>query len=96
MQTLTAAAGEPDIKNKLLKGYDAAGKTFKVHLDGYDQRDTLAGKGPNPRREFFDAWPVMNFARLRSEHSNGFMEQRELGLYVWLQPLVPSASAKDL
>ena len=43
--TLVAAAGEPDIKNKLLQGYEAAGKTFKVHLDGYDQRDLLARKG---------------------------------------------------
>jgi Sulfatase len=39
--TLVAAAGDPDIKNKLLQGYDAGGKTFKVHLDGYDQRDLL-------------------------------------------------------
>src|SRR5262249_7401542 len=39
--TLVAAAGEPDIKNKLLDGYSAAGKTFRVHLDGYDQRDLL-------------------------------------------------------
>ena len=45
--TLVAAAGEPDIKNKLLQGYDAAGKSFRVHLDGYDQRDLLAGKGPD-------------------------------------------------
>ena len=45
MTTLVAAAGEPDIKNKLLQGYDAAGKNFRVHLDGYDQRDLLAGKG---------------------------------------------------
>ena len=51
--TLVAAAGEPDVKNKLLQGYDAAGKNFKVHLDGYDQRDLLTGKGPNKRREFF-------------------------------------------
>ena len=42
MTTLVAAAGEPDIKNKLLQGYNAAGKTFKVHLDGYDQRDLLS------------------------------------------------------
>ena len=47
VQTLVAAAGEPDIKNKLLQGYDAGGKNFKVHLDGYDQRDLLAGKGPD-------------------------------------------------
>ena len=46
VQTLMAAAGEPDIADKLLQGYNAGGKTFKVHLDGYDQRDLLAGKGP--------------------------------------------------
>ncbi len=32
MQTLVAAAGEPDIQNKLLHGYNAGGKSFKVHL----------------------------------------------------------------
>ncbi len=37
LPTLLAAAGEPDIKEKLLKGHEAAGKTFKVHLDGYNQ-----------------------------------------------------------
>ncbi len=42
--TLVAAAGEPDVKNKLLQGYDAAGKNFKVHLDGYDQRDLLTAQ----------------------------------------------------
>jgi arylsulfatase A-like enzyme len=51
--TLTAAAGTPDIKEKLLQGYSAGGKSFKVHLDGYDQRDLLAGKGPGKRRESF-------------------------------------------
>src|SRR6185312_12123793 len=40
--TLVAAAGEPAVKDKLLIGYEAAGKTFKVHLDGYDQRDVLS------------------------------------------------------
>src|SRR5262249_47490290 len=38
MPTLLAAAGEPQIKEKLLNGgHQAAGKTFKVHLDGYNQ-----------------------------------------------------------
>src|SRR6202007_3188852 len=53
VQTLGAPAGEPDIGNKLLQGYSAGDKTFKVHLDGYDQRDVLAGKGPDARHEFF-------------------------------------------
>jgi arylsulfatase len=48
-----AAAGEPDIKSKLLQGYDAAGKKFQDPLDGYDQRDLLGRKGPDKRCEFF-------------------------------------------
>jgi hypothetical protein len=40
-----AAAGEPDVRQKLLDGYDGDGKTFMVHLDGYDQHDLLGG-GP--------------------------------------------------
>ncbi len=35
MPTLVAAAGEPDLKKKLLTGYKAGDKTFKNHLDGY-------------------------------------------------------------
>ena len=35
--TLLAAAGDADIKDRLLKGTNLGGKTFKVHLDGYNQ-----------------------------------------------------------
>src|SRR5215475_4136997 len=42
--TLLAAAGEPDIKSKLLTGYESGGKTFKVHLDGYNQLPLLTGQ----------------------------------------------------
>jgi arylsulfatase len=65
--TVVAAAGEPNIKEKLLQGYDAAGKTFKVHLDGYDQRDLLARKGPDKRREFFYWTDDGDLAGLRYE-----------------------------
>ena len=41
------------MKDKLLHGYQAGKATFEVHLDGYDQSDLLAGKGPSKRREFF-------------------------------------------
>lgn len=37
MPTLAAIAGEPELVNKLKAGYVANGKTYKVHLDGYDQ-----------------------------------------------------------
>ena len=51
LPTLLAAAGEPDIKEKLLKGHEAAGKTFKVHLDGYNQLPYLTGQvEKSPRR----------------------------------------------
>ena len=93
--TLTAAAGEPDIKEKLLQGYNAGGKSFKVHLDGYDQRDLLAGKGPDKRREFFYWTDDGNLAGLRyDQYKAVFMEQRAHGLEVWMQPLVPLRAPK--
>jgi arylsulfatase len=87
--TLIAAAGEPDIKDKLLQGYQAAGNTFKVHLDGYDQRDLLAGKGPDKRREFFYWTDDGDLAGLRYEQWKAvFMKQQAHGFDVWVQPMV--------
>jgi phosphoglycolate phosphatase-like HAD superfamily hydrolase len=86
--TWVAAAGEPDIKEKLLRGYDAAGKNFRVHLDGYDQRDLLAGKAPNKRREFFYWTDDGNLAGLRYDQWKAvFLQQKAHGLAVWSQPL---------
>ena len=51
--TLLAIAGEPDIKDELLKGKQLGDKTYKVHLDGYDQTPVLTGKGPSNRHEIF-------------------------------------------
>jgi len=52
--TLLAAAGEPDVKDKLLKGYEADGKKFKVHLDGYNFLPYLTGQETtSPRIEYF-------------------------------------------
>lgn len=67
MPTLVAAAGEPKVKEKLLKGYKANGKTFKAHLDGYDQSDLLSGKGPGKRDEifYFDAAGNLNALRYK-------------------------------
>jgi arylsulfatase len=60
-----AAVGEPDIKEKLLEGHQAAGKTFKAHLDGYDQTALLSGEGPGQRNEifYFDAAGNLNALR---------------------------------
>ena len=51
--TFAAAAGEPDLVNKVMKGYQANGKTFKVHLDGYNLIPFFKGEvKESPRHEF--------------------------------------------
>jgi arylsulfatase A-like enzyme len=88
--TLVPAAGEPNVKDKLLTGYQAAGKTFKVHLDGYDQRSLFDGSGADPRKEFFYWTDDGNLAGLRYDRWKLlFLEQRAEGFKVWSEPLVP-------
>ena len=83
-----AATSEPDIAQKQLSGVDVAGKTFKVHLDGYDQRDLLAG--PTKRRAFFYLTDDGDLAGLRYDQWKlVFLEQKAEGLHVWQQPLTP-------
>ena len=49
-----AAAGVPDIKERLLEGYQAGDKHFRVHLDGYNQLPYLRGEvEESPRHEFY-------------------------------------------
>ena len=87
--TLVAAAGEGTVKDKLLAGYAASGKNFKVHLDGYDQRDLLSGAGPGKREEYYYWTDDGNLAGLRyNKWKLAFLEQRSEGLDVWQDPLV--------
>jgi arylsulfatase A-like enzyme len=51
--TLCAAAGNPDITDQLLKGAKLGDRTYKNHLDGYNQMDLITGKGPSARHEVF-------------------------------------------
>jgi len=51
--TLVAAAGNPNIKDELLKGKQMGGRTYKNHLDSYNQMDMITGKGPSNRHEIF-------------------------------------------
>jgi len=89
LPTFLAMAGDPDIGEKLKEGYSAAGKNFRVHLDGYNLLPYLTGKEKkSPRQGFiyfdddgdlvalrFDNWKVV------------FMEQRCEGtLRVWAEP----------
>jgi arylsulfatase A-like enzyme len=89
--TLIAAAGVGDIKEKLLKGYSAGGKNFKVHLDGYNVVSALKGETDEwPRREFFYFSDDGDLVGLRYNRWKAvFAEQRSEGFDVWQNPLVP-------
>ncbi|MFS8115225.1 arylsulfatase [Rhizobium jaguaris] len=87
--TLLAAAGDTDIKDRLLKGTSIGGSQFKVHLDGYNQLPYLTGQEPTSGRHDFyyfnddgqlvsyryDNWKIV------------FCEQRKPGGFeVWANP----------
>ena len=90
MQTILAAAGEPDVKEKLMKGHKANGRDFKVLLDGYNLIPYLTGETKeSPRSEFFYWTDDGSLANLRyNRWKIVFMEQRGHGLEVWQEPLV--------
>jgi len=53
LPTFVAAAGNPNITQELLKGKTIGDRTYKNHLDGYNQMDAITGKGPSARNEIF-------------------------------------------
>ncbi len=82
--TLMAAAGVSDIREQLLTGYQAGEKTFRAHLDGYDQLDHLANGGESARSEFFyfnDQGDMVGYRQDRWKFI--LMEQDSKGLDVW-------------
>ena len=91
LPTLVAIAGDPDIKEKLLKGHQAGNKTFKVHLDGYNLVPYLKGEvEKSPRLEYFYFSDDGNLMALRYDHwKTVFMEQRVTGTcQIWAEPFV--------
>jgi arylsulfatase A-like enzyme len=92
LPTFLAMAGETDVVEKLkIGGYEANGKTFKNHIDGYNLLPYITGKEKKGPRNFFfyfsddgdvlgarfDNWKIV------------FMEQRLQGtLGVWAEPFI--------
>lgn len=92
LPTFLAMAGEPDIVEKCKKGHEAAGKTFKVHLDGYNLLPYLTGKEEkSPRKGFIYFDDDGNLVALRYDNWKVvFMEQRVQGtLRIWAEPFTP-------
>ncbi|MGF1711392.1 arylsulfatase [Vibrio kagoshimensis] len=91
LPTFVAAAGDDKVKEKLLKGHSAAGKDFKVHLDGYNFLPYLKGEETEGRRdEIFYFTDDGDLAALRyNKWKAVFMEQRAKGtLQIWAEPFV--------
>ncbi len=89
LPTILAAAGEPDIKGKLLKGHKAGKRTYKVHLDGYNFLPYLTGREKKgPRVEFFYFSDDGDLTGLRYDNwKMVFAEQRQRGtLQIWFEP----------
>ncbi len=97
LPTLASIGGEPDLTAKLLQGYVANGKTYKIHLDGYDQSAFLKGVSGTPgknngvksaRKDFFyadDDGMLVGFRQ--GDYKYVFAEQRMAGtMGVWAEP----------
>ncbi|HSD69212.1 MAG TPA: arylsulfatase [Woeseiaceae bacterium] len=89
LPTLLAAAGDPAVKENLLKGMRVDKTRYKVHLDGYNLLPALKGEAEWPRKEFIYWTDDGSVAALRyNQWKMVFMEQRGHGLDVWQEPFV--------
>jgi arylsulfatase len=92
LPTFLAMAGEPDVVEKLRKGHQANGKTFKNHIDGYNLLPYLTGEEKeSPRKLFVYFDDDGNVVAMRYDNWKCvFMEQRCPGtLQVWAEPFTP-------
>ncbi len=91
LPTFLALAGDPEVTEKLLKGYQVGKKNFKVHLDGYNLLPYLTGQtAEGPRKEFFYFSDDGDMLGLRYDNwKMVFAQQRVEGtLQIWFEPFV--------
>ncbi|HUO87727.1 MAG TPA: arylsulfatase [Rhizomicrobium sp.] len=87
--TFLAMAGEADIVEKAKKGYQAVGRSYKNHIDGFNLLPYLTGKEKeSPRKLFVYISDDCDILALRYDNWKAvFMEQRCKGtLQVWAEP----------
>jgi arylsulfatase len=91
LPTFLAAAGEPGINEKLLNGYKAGSRTYKVHIDGFNMLPYLTGEvNESPRLNFFYISDDGDIIALRhGDWKAVLMEQRAHQLACWAEPFVP-------
>jgi arylsulfatase len=91
LPTILAIAGDTEVKDKLLKGYNVGNMTYKVHLDGYNLVPYLTGQvEKSPRESFLYCNDDQQLTALRYDNWKiVFMEQRIQGtLRIWAEPFV--------
>ncbi len=94
LPTFAAAAGDGDVKEALKSGRAMGGRSYKVHLDGYDVTPVLTGSvepKQGPRKEIFYFSDDGDLTALRYlDWKLVFMEQKATGTFrVWMEPFVP-------
>ncbi len=91
LPTLLAIAGDPDVAEKLKKGYKVGDMTYKVHVDGYNLIPLLTGQAAeSPRESFIYCNDDQQVTALRYDNWKlVFLEQRARGtLRIWAEPFV--------
>jgi arylsulfatase A-like enzyme len=90
LPTLLAVAGDTTVKEKLLEGYTVGGKTFKVHLDGYNMIPYLTGEvKESPRNAIFYFSDDGELMAVRAgDWKMAFAVQRASQMNVWAEPLI--------
>ena len=90
LPTLVAAAGDPDVTNKLLQGYEVGDMTYKVHIDGKNLLPYLLGETDVcPRDRFFYVNDDGALVALRGgDWKVVFQEQRAKTMQLWAEPFV--------
>jgi len=90
LPTFAALAGVPNITDQLLKGVKFGDRTYKNHLDGYDQTAMLTGKGPSTRHEIFYLGESTIGAVRIDDYKYRFIDQPQGWLGVKNHPDVPT------
>ncbi|MGI9307877.1 MAG: arylsulfatase [Gammaproteobacteria bacterium] len=92
LPTFAAAAGDNDVKERLLDGDKINGRQYKVHLDGYNILPMLTGETEeSPRKEIFYFSDDGDLTALRyGDWKLIFMEQKTAGtVRIWMDPYIP-------
>ena len=87
--TLAAAAGLPDLKEKLVKGHTLNGTKFKVHMDGFNNLDHWIGESPKSARRVVYYYDETDLMAIRVDNWKMHIGVKREGSW-WDQKYYPS------